>query len=112
MAYKQKYTGVFPTLPPHGKSNYLKKGDKGIAVKELQLLADGLYKNYGGIKGAFSPVNDNSLSFAICGKENELNGLFADFKSQFQVRGGGRNGMVQGTVTANIDEIKSYFQKI
>ena len=38
MAYKQKYTGVFPTLPPHGKSNYLRKGDKGIAVKELQLL--------------------------------------------------------------------------
>ena len=38
MAYKQKYTGVFPTLPSHGKSNYLKKGDKGIAVKELQLL--------------------------------------------------------------------------
>lgn len=38
MAYKQKYTGVFPTLPKHGENNYLKKGDKGIAVKELQLL--------------------------------------------------------------------------
>ena len=38
MAYKQKYTGTFPTLPQHGKGNYLRKGDKGIAVKELQLL--------------------------------------------------------------------------
>ena len=38
MAYKQKYTGTFPVLPKHGKGNYLKKGDTGIAVKELQLL--------------------------------------------------------------------------
>lgn len=38
MAYKQKYTGTFPTLPKHGKNSYFKKGDKGIAVKQLQIF--------------------------------------------------------------------------
>lgn len=84
--------------------------EDGLDVKELQLLADGLYKNYGGIKAAFSPLNNDSFSFAICGDENELNSLFKDFKASFSVRGGGRNGMVQGTVQAEKEQIEAFFK--
>lgn len=67
MAYKQKYTGIFPTLPPHGESNYLKKGDKGIAVKELQLLLN--WANQGTIvaklkiDGAYGEKTEKAVKF-------------------------------------------------
>lgn len=84
--------------------------EDGLDVKELQLLADSLYKNYGGIKGAFSKISDDNFSFAICGEENELAVLFKEFKSEFTVRGGGRNTMVQGTVQGAADKIKEFFK--
>ena len=41
---------------------------------------------------------------------NNLDEFFARFKGEFNVRGGGRNGMVQGTVFASEDEIKVFFE--
>ena len=82
--------------------------EDGLDIKELQLFADGLYKAYGGIKGVFSPAGDG-YGFAICGGADELDNFFADFKKKFTVRGGGRNGMVQGNVIADEDSIKLCF---
>lgn len=77
-------------------------------IKDLQLIADKLHKNYGGIRGAFSGCGEN-YAFAICGEDAELQEFFKKFKSELTVRGGGRGGMVQGTVTATQDKIKLYF---
>lgn len=77
-------------------------------VKDLQLIADKLHKKHGGIRGAFSGSGDN-YSFAICGDDSELQEFFKKFKSELTVRGGGRGGMVQGTVTADEEQIKLYF---
>ncbi len=77
-------------------------------IKDLQLIADGLHKKHGGIKGVFSCQCD-SYAFSICGEETELDEFFKKFKSELTVRGGGRCGMVQGTVTAPKDKIKLYF---
>lgn len=82
--------------------------EDGLDIKEMQLFADGLYKAYGGIKGVFSSAVDG-YGFAICGGAEELDEFFADFKKKFAVRGGGRNGMVQGNVTADEDKIKLCF---
>ncbi len=78
-------------------------------VKELQLVADKLHKTFGGIRAVFSGSGENYF-FAICGTDIELQEFFCKFKSQFSVRGGGRGGMVQGTVIAAQDEIKLFFQ--
>ena len=77
-------------------------------VKDLQLLADKLHKKHGGIKAVFSGSGDN-YSFAICGEDSDLQELFAKFKSQFAVRGGGRGGMVQGSVAAGKENINFFF---
>lgn len=77
-------------------------------VKDLQLIADRLHKTYGGIRGAFSGKDEN-YSFAICGEDAELQPLFAKFKGKFAVRGGGRGGMVQGSVTATEENINLFF---
>ena len=78
-------------------------------VKSLQLLADKLHKKFGGIRAVFSE-NTGNFSFAICAEDDELQELFAKFKSQFTVRGGGRGGMVQGTVEATNENIKLFFK--
>ncbi len=82
--------------------------EESLDIKELQLFADALYKKSGGIRGVFSG-KDGNLSFAICGEETALDLFFKCFKERFSVRGGGRNGMVQGTVVAAKNEIEDFF---
>ena len=77
-------------------------------VKDLQLIADKLHKKHGGIRGAFSGSGE-SFAFAICGEDNELQQFFKKFKSELTVRGGGRGGMMQGTVIATKENIKLFF---
>ncbi len=76
-------------------------------MKDLQLVADKLHKKFGGIKGAFSGA-DGNYNFAICGGD-DLDEFFKDFKSKLTVRGGGRNGMVQGSAAADKQQIKLFF---
>ena len=82
----------------------------GLDIKELQLSADALCKKAGGIRGAFSGA-DGSFAFAICGEEAALGDFFAKFKAEFNTRGGGRNGIRQGTVRADRAEIERFFTK-
>ena len=82
--------------------------EENLDIKELQLFADALYKKCKGIRGVFSG-EDGNYSFAICGEETSLDLFFKSFKERFSVRGGGRNGMVQGTITAEKMEIEQFF---
>lgn len=84
--------------------------ENGLDIKELQLLADALCKKAGGIRGAFSGA-DGAFSFAICGEESALGEFFAKFKAAFNTRGGGRNGIRQGTVCADRSEIEGLFKE-
>ncbi|MBR3969092.1 MAG: alanyl-tRNA editing protein [Clostridia bacterium] len=78
-------------------------------IKELQTIADKLYKKFGDVRAVFSGIDPN-YSFAICGDSINLDEIFKDFKSRFAVRGGGRNGMVQGTVEASKENINLFFK--
>lgn len=84
--------------------------EDGLDIKELQLLADALCSNAGGIRGAFSG-KDGAFSFAICGEETALNTFFIEFKAALTVRGGGRNGIRQGTVSDTHGKIESFFDR-
>ena len=84
--------------------------EDGLDIKELQLLADALCSNAGGIRGAFSG-KDGAFSFAICGEETALNTFFTEFKAALTVRGGGRNGIRQGTVSDTREKIESFFDR-
>ena len=78
-------------------------------LKELQFLADALFKAHGGIRGVFAPAPEGFF-FAVCGGKERLEDFFTNFKAKLPVRGGGRNGMVQGTVYAKEADIKSFFE--
>lgn len=81
----------------------------GLEMKQLQETADGLHKTYGDTRAVFSQNGEN-ISFAICGEQEQLKSIFERFKESFSVRGGGRGEMVQGSVSAGVDEIKSFFK--
>lgn len=74
-------------------------------MKELQSLADMLHKKYGGIRMAVSP-SKVGCAFALCGEEQELNGYFEELKSRLNIRGGGRNGMISGSINEDLEKIK------
>ena len=82
--------------------------EDNLSVKALLVLADTLHKTHRGIRGVMSET-DNGFLFCICG-ENTLDEFFQKFKSAFNVKGGGRNGMVQGTVFANKNELEAFFK--
>ena len=84
--------------------------EEELDIKELQLYSDAVFKRNGGIRAVFSP-NENGFGFAICGESEKLNEFFNNFKSEFQVRGGGRNGMVQGSVFAEKKDLLTFFTK-
>ncbi|MBE6809167.1 MAG: alanyl-tRNA editing protein [Ruminococcaceae bacterium] len=84
--------------------------EEALEIKDLQYLADALYKKAGGVRAVFSPISDG-FSFAICGDEAKLSEFFKAFKKSFSVRGGGRGTMVQGTVVTTKDELMSFLDK-
>jgi hypothetical protein len=49
------------------------------------------------------------FSFVFCSDEEELQALFARFKSEFSVKGGGRGNMLQGTVEAQKEALEKFF---
>ena len=83
----------------------------GLERDELRIVADGLYRTYGGVRAVFSPAQ-NGFAFAICGEEEKLSVLFSTFKNKLSVRGGGRGGIVQGSVSAGREEISNFFDSI
>ena len=94
-------------------SGFDKKGNalfvEDFEIKELQILADGLHKTYNKTCGAFSKT-DEGYNFAICGEENELNEFFSALRRNLNIRGGGRNGMVQGAIFADRQDLEKYFK--
>ncbi len=81
--------------------------ENDFSIKDLQMFADSLHKLYGGIRGVFAKT-ESGFDFCICGEN--LESFFSSFKSTFTVKGGGRNGMVQGKVLATKEQIEDFFK--
>lgn len=77
-------------------------------IKDLQIVSDGLHRTYGGVRTAFCE-NQTGASFVMCGDEPEIESEFRKLKNRFDVKGGGRGGIRQGSITAPVDEIKTFF---
>ncbi|MBQ3817165.1 MAG: hypothetical protein II802_02690, partial [Clostridia bacterium] len=79
-----------------------------LSKDELQLFADRLYKTYGGLRAVFSKT-DEGYAFALCSDESYAEEFFKVMKDKLKVKGGGRNGMMQGTVLNSKEEILKVF---
>ncbi|MBQ6847630.1 MAG: alanyl-tRNA editing protein [Clostridia bacterium] len=83
--------------------------EDNLTVKDLQVFSDALHKAHGGIRAVFSET-ETGFAFAICG--DDLDPFFQNFKAEFKIKGGGRNGMVQGTVQAEKTKLISFFNSV
>lgn len=81
-----------------------------LDIKQLQALADGLHKTYGGIRAAFAKKQD-VYAFAICGEEPELSVFFDELKRTLNIRGGGRDGIRQGSIAETKESILKGFKE-
>ncbi|MBO4433246.1 MAG: alanyl-tRNA editing protein [Clostridia bacterium] len=81
---------------------------KDADMKDLQTAADSLHKTYGGVRTALSE-NAYGAAFAMCGSASEIAAEFEKLKGRFPVKGGGRDNIRQGSITASFDDIKKYF---
>ena len=81
----------------------------GLDMKELQLIACGLNRNSGLLRAVITPT-DSGASFCICGSEAETDALLREMRESLPVRGGGRNGVIQGSIAADIEKIKFFFK--
>lgn len=110
---KFKLTGFKKQLIEQKLSAYAPKEritaifESDMDMKEMQSYADALYKKAEGIRGVLCPA-DKGFSFVFCGEAQEIDEFFVEFRGKFNVRGGGRNGMVQGTVFAEQSEIVDF----
>ncbi len=77
--------------------------------KQILELADSLYKKYGNTKTVLTNKNDNEYLFVMCGNEDETNALFEKIKTELSARGGGRGGVISGTINASKEDIIKAF---
>ena len=77
-------------------------------IKDLQYLADGLHKAHGGVRTAISG-KEQSTAFVMCGAAEQIESEFQKLKSQFTVKGGGRDKIRQGSIDAPLSNVKEYF---
>ena len=74
-------------------------------TKDIQFAADLLHKKSGKMQTVISTQN-KSVLFAACGEENELKAYLEVLKQSLNVRGGGRGGMISGSINDDIAKIK------
>ena len=78
-------------------------------MKDLQMLADGLHKAYGEVRTAFCK-NESGTAFVMCGDEDLIKKEFENLTSAFEVKGGGRGELRQGSIIASVEVVKEYFK--
>ena len=80
-------------------------------MSELQYFADTLYKNKNQTVFVLCEREKDTYNFVLCGNEAEANKIFSEIKEKFNIKGGGRNGMISGTVSGKKSEILKELQK-
>lgn len=81
---------------------------KNADIKDLQFVADGLHKAYGGVRAAITE-NGSGTAFVMCGDIAQIETAFCELKSSFTVKGGGRDKIRQGSIEAPVSEVLDYF---
>lgn len=80
-------------------------------MSELQSFADMLYKNNENMVFVLSETETENYNFVLLGTEDETNDFFKALKEKYDIRGGGKNGMISGKINALKDELLKEFNK-
>ena len=83
--------------------------EEGLKPDALRRLADALCKVCGGRAAVFSKTADG-YQYAIGQENGDLRAFTKELNAKLSGRGGGKPGFVQGSVKAELEEIRDFFQ--
>ena len=86
------YVGYYPDFTPD----------------ELREVVNSAKSKVGGVLIALSGI-DGDLKLVMSSSTVELAGIFKKILSDLKGRGGGRDNMIQGSVTTTLEDVKTYF---
>ena len=80
-----------------------------VGVREL---ADGIAGVCGGCAAVFSGTDERGYSFCLAARQGDLRELGKQMTQALKGRGGGKPGMIQGSVSASGGEIQAFFRQV
>ena len=80
-----------------------------VGVREL---ADGIAGVCGGCAAVFSGTEERGYSFCLAARQGDLRELGKQMTQALKGRGGGKPGMIQGSVSASGGEIQAFFRQV
>ncbi len=97
---------------PAGKENVCIFAEGVSDSGVIRRVVNHLVSERSGYCGIFFASDNDEYRFIIgCGQDKNCNDLLGEMKKKFQVRGGGKPAMVQGSISvADINEIKEIFE--
>ena len=75
-------------------------------------LADGIAGVCGGCAAVFSGTEERGYSFCLAARQGDLRELGRQMTQALKGRGGGKPGMIQGSVCASGGEIQAFFRQV
>ncbi len=81
-------------------------------MRDLQILADKRFKNTGKTAFVLSKQGNYSFAFTVCGNEDETNALMTKLRERLNIRGGGRNGMISGSINGEENRLKEILNEL
>ena len=113
---KSKYSAAEEELFRITSEQFINKGNTYIIKEDmesvsLRKLCDSIFHKCGGFCIVFSG-HGNNYKYALMSSADSFSSLIHDINSELHGRGGGRDGLAQGTVIADVDEINAYMSSI
>ncbi len=113
---KSKYSAAEEELFRIISEQFINKGNTYIIREDmesvsLRKLCDSIFHKCGGFCIVFSG-HGNNFKYALMSSADSFSSLIHDINSELHGRGGGRDGLAQGTVIADVDEINAYMSSI
>ncbi len=84
---------------------------QGLDADVWREAASSLAEAYDGIFAFFFPKSESAYGYIICSRNEDLKPLCTHINQALNGKGGGKNGMMQGSVSAGEEEIQSFFEK-
>ena len=84
--------------------------EPGLSPDTLRRMALALMKRTGGICAVFSP-DQSGCKYAVGSSTQDVKAYGREFNGALNGRGGGSKELIQGTVSATVDEIREYLER-
>ena len=106
---KRIFTQIAGGYTDAGNVLHFEENVDPVGVREL---ADGIAGVCGGCAAVFSGTEERGYSFCLAARQGDLRELGKQMTQALKGRGGGKPGMIQGSVSASGGEIQAFFRQV